>query len=161
MLIMSWFAAKTKNKSEFKALDFFKSLGINSYVPSFQIKKVWSDRLKKVTVPAISGYVFFELPKLNYDLININPFTKCIVKGINGLPAIIKEQEIITLKTHLSGEELGSDASFFEGQNIKISSGPFYNKKGVINKINYNKVVINIESININLILSKSSVIAA
>ena len=158
---MSWFAAKTKNKGEFKALNFFKSIGVNSYVPSYQIKKVWSDRLKKVRVPAISGYVFFELPKLNYDLININPFTKCIVRGLNGLPAIIKDKEIITLKKHLNGEELGSQASFFEGQEIKISSGPFIYKKGVINKVNYNKVVINIESININLILNKSSVIAA
>ena len=158
---MSWFAAKTKNKGEFKALDFFKSMGINSYVPAYQTKKVWSDRIKKVTVPAIYGYVFFELPKLNYDLININPFTKCVVRGLNGLPAIIKDKEIITLKKHLNGEELGSEASFFEGQEIKISSGPFIYKKGVINKVNYNKVVINIESININLILNKSSVIAA
>ena len=158
---MSWFAAKTKTKGEFKAMSFFNSAGINSYVPSYRTKKVWSDRIKKVIVPAISGYVFFELEKINFDALNLNPFTKCVVRGINGLPAIIKEQEIITLKTYLSGEELGSEASFFEGQEIKINSGPFYNKKGIINKINYNKVVINIESININLILNKSSVIAA
>ena len=78
---MSWFAAKTKFKGEFKALDFFKSIGVNSYVPSYKTKRVWSDRIKKVTVPAISGYVFFELSKINYDLVNINPFTKNIVKG--------------------------------------------------------------------------------
>ena len=80
---------------------------------------------------------------------------------MSGLPAIIKDEEIITLKKHLNGEELGSETSFFEGQEIKISSGPFIYKKGVINKINYNGVVINIDSININLILKKSSIIAA
>jgi hypothetical protein len=58
-LVMSWFAAKTKPKGEFKAMNFFNSVGINSYVPSYQTKKVWSDRIKKVVVPAISGYVFF------------------------------------------------------------------------------------------------------
>ena len=72
---MSWFAAKTKFKGEFKALDFFKSIGVKSYVPYFKTKRVWSDRIKKVTVPAISGYVFFYLPKINYELVNINPFT--------------------------------------------------------------------------------------
>ena len=61
---MSWFAAKTKFKGEFKALDFFKSIGVKSYVPYFKTKRVWSDRIKKVTVPAISGYVFFYLPKI-------------------------------------------------------------------------------------------------
>ena len=158
---MSWFAAKTRPKGEFKAMDFFNSIGINSYVPSYRTKKVWSDRIKKVIVPAINGYVFFELAKINFNAVNLNPFTKCVVRGLNGLPAIIKDEEIITLKKHLSVDKLGSEASFFEGQEIKISSGPFIYKKGVINKINYNRVVINIESININLIIKKSSIIAA
>ena len=68
---MSWFAAKTKSKGEFKAMNFFNSIGIDSYVPSYQTKRIWSDRIKKITVPAISGYVFFELVKINFELINL------------------------------------------------------------------------------------------
>ena len=158
---MSWFAAKTKYKGEFKALDFFKSIGVRSYVPSYKTKRVWSDRIKKVTVPAISGYVFFELSKINYDLVNINPFTKNIVKGLNGLPAVITEEEINTLKKYLEGGDLVCAGNLFEGQKIKIDSGPFIYKKGTINKIGCNKVVINIEAINISLVLNKSSVTAA
>ena len=158
---MSWFAAKTKNKGEFKALDFFESMGINSYVPSYKTKKVWSDRIKNVTVPAIRGYVFFELTKINYQLININPFTKNIVRGLNGMPAIIKEGEINALKRYLNGDYLGSNSDLIEGQKIKINSGPFIFKKGTIDKISCNKVVVKIEAINMRLILNKSSVIAA
>ena len=69
---MRWFAARTRNKGEFKALGFFISMGINSYVPSYVTKRIWSDRIKKVTVPAITGYVFFELNKIDFNLININ-----------------------------------------------------------------------------------------
>ena len=158
---MSWFAAKTKFRGEFKALDFFKSIGVKSYVPYYKTKRIWSDRTKKVTVPAISGYIFFELSKINYDLVNINPFTKNIVKGLNGLPAIITEKEIHTLKKHLQGRNLMCGGNLFEGQKIKIGSGPFIYKKGTINKIGCNKVVINIEAINISLVLNKSSVTAA
>ena len=159
---MSWFAAKTRHKSEFKALNFFKSIGVNSYVPCFKTKKAWSDRIKKVTVPAISGYVFFELSKINYKLINLNPYTKNIVRGINGLPATIKEVEIKRLKKYLDGEEdLKPSLDLCEGQKIKVSAGPFIFKKGTINKISCNKVVINIEAINMCLILNKSSVVAA
>ena len=158
---MSWFAAKTKFKGEFKALDFFKSIGVKSYVPYYKTKRVWSDRIKKVTVPAISGYVFFYLPKINYDIVNINPFTKNIVKGLDGLPAIITDNEINTLKKYLKGEDLMYGAKLFEGQRIKIGAGPFIYKKGTINKIGCSKVVINIEAINISLILNKSSVTAA
>ena len=158
---MSWFAAKTKFKGEFKALDFFKSIGVKSYVPSYKTKRIWSDRVKKVTVPAITGYIFFELSKINYDLININPFTKNIVRGLNGLPAIISEKEIETLKKYFKGQNLMQGLNLFEGQKIKISSGPFIYKKGTINKISCNKVIIDIETINISLVISKNSVVAA
>ena len=159
--IMCWFAAKTKIKGEFKAKDFFNSVGINSYVPSYSTRKVWSDRIKKVTVPAISGYVFFELPKIDFNLININPFTKNVVRGIDGLPAKIKDEEITTLKKHLNGEAISNAVNLKEGQKIKVNSGPFVFKKGTINKISCNKVIISIESINISLVLNKSSVVAA
>ena len=158
---MSWFAAKTKQKGEFKALNFFISMGMNSYVPSYVTKRVWSDRIKKVTVPAISGYVFFELPKIDFDLININPFTKNIVRDIDGKPAIIKEKEIATLKNFLNGDPIERGVNFYKGQKIKVSSGPFIYKRGTVSKTNCNKVIINIESININLVLNKSSVVAA
>ena len=160
-LVMSWFAAKTKPKGEFKAMNFFNSVGINSYVPSYQTKKVWSDRIKKVVVPAISGYVFFELEKINFDVLNLNPFTRNVVRSIDGGPAIIKESEIATLKKLLNGELINTEVSFFKGQNIKVCSGPFMFKKGVIDKISHSRVIINIESININLVLNKSSVVAA
>ena len=158
---MSWFAAKTKQKGEFKALDFFVSIGINSYVPSYVTKRVWSDRIKKVTVPAISGYVFFELNKIDFSLINLNPFTKNVVRGIDGLPAKIKDEEIVVLKKHLNGEFISNGVDLQEGQEIKINSGPFVFKKGIINKICCNKVIISIDSININLVVNKSSVVAA
>ena len=159
--IMCWFAAKTKQKGEFKALNFFISMGINSYVPSYITKRVWSDRIKKVTVPAISGYVFFELPKIDFDLININPFTKNIVRNIDGLPAIIKDEEIVVLKKHLNGETISNSVKLQRGQKVKINSGPFMFKKGTIDKISCNKVIISIESININLVINTSSVVAA
>ena len=157
---MGWFAAKTKQKGEFKALNFFISMGINSYVPSYATKRVWSDRIKKVEVPAISGYVFFELAKLDFNLININPFTKNIVKDIGGAPAVIKNEEITTLKNYFSGKFSETNDSLFQGQRIKVSSGPFMYKKGTIDKLSCSKVIISIDSININLILSKSSVVA-
>jgi len=158
---MNWFAAKTKQKGEFKALNFFNSIGINCYVPSYVTKRVWSDRIKKVTVPAISGYVFFELPKIDFGLINLNPFTKNVVRDIDGKPAIIKNEEITSLRDYFDRKLIASDVNLVKGQRVKINKGPFIFKRGTINKMSYNKVIISIESMNINLVLNKSSVVAA
>jgi len=158
---MSWFAAKTTRRGEFRALSFFNSIGVNAYVPSYQTKRYWSDRIKKVTVPAVTGYIFFELSKINFELVNMNPFAKNIIRDVDGRPAIIKEKEIATLKRYLNGDTIDTCVNFYAGQKIKVSSGPFIYKKGVISKISCAKVIINIESININLVLDKSSVVAA
>ena len=160
-MYMKWFAIKTKAKNEFKARDFFSSFDIESYVPFFKTKRVWSDRIKKVHVPAISGYIFFELNKLDYKTLNINPFTKNIIRTISGQPAVIKDSEIKILKGQLNGNYIDSVHEFKTGQKIKIQSGPFIFKEGIINKTSYNKVMINLESININLVINKSSVVAA
>ena len=57
--------------------------------------------------------------------------------------------------------QLKEGLTFTKGKKIKVSSGPFIYKRGTVSKINCNKVIINIESININLVLNKSSVVAA
>ena len=136
-------------------------MGINCYVPSYVSKRVWSDRIKKITVPAINGYIFFELNKIDYNLINLNPFTKNIVRDIGGKPAIIKNEEITSLKDYFDGKLMASDVNLVKGQRVKINKGPFIFKKGTVNKMSYNKVIISIESINISLVLNKSSVVAA
>ena len=55
---MSWFVAYTKFRSEFKSIEVFEKTGLEAYVPYLIEKRQWSDRIKKVKKPAISGYFF-------------------------------------------------------------------------------------------------------
>ena len=73
---MKWFVAHTKSRCEVKASGFFKKNGVESYVPVFEEKRQWSDRTKKIITPAISGYVFFRLEKLDYSFLNQNPYMR-------------------------------------------------------------------------------------
>ena len=159
---MKWFAIKTKAKNEFKARDFFSSFDIESYVPFFKTKRVWSDRIKKINTPAMPGYAFFKLNKLDYNLINLNPYTKSVVRDTNGMPAVITENEISILKSHINGD--GSNDGFFNcniGEKVKIISGPMIYKSGVVEKINNKTVTITLKSLNIKIVINKSDLIAA
>ena len=159
---MKWFAIKTKAKNEFKARDFFSSFDIESYVPFFKTKRVWSDRIKKINSPAMPGYAFFKLNKLDYNLINLNPYTKSVVRGINGMPAVITENEISVLKNYLNG--VGTNDKFFNcdvGEKVKIISGPMIYKNGVVEKINNKTVTITLKSLNIKVVINKGDLIAA
>ena len=155
---MNWFVAYAKTKNEFKALDFFKKIGVNAYVPSYIEKREWSDRVKKILVPAISGYVFFELNKLNYELVNSNPYLRNVLKR-HGKAVTIRSEEIETLKEALNGYSISQEIK--TGDSVKILSGAFKNKTGLVDYIDSNKLSILINSIKITLSLAETRLKAA
>ena len=152
---MCWFAAYTKSKSEFKALDHFTKCGVNAYVPEYTETRQWSDRIKKARTPAISRYVFFELPKINYDLINLNPYTRSVVKAF-GSPIKIKDQEILSLRDALKNYTI--DNCFQFGDSVKIENGPFKNKTGKVDGVSENHIILLLNTLKIKLSLSSSKI---
>lgn len=148
---MNWFVAYSKSRSELKAMDYFGKAGINSYVPCYIEKREWSDRVKIVKVPAISGYVFFELNKLDYNCVNLNPFVKNVIRR-NGKAITVKHEEIQTLKNALNG--FGASKCVDLGDTVKILSGLFKNKLGVVDNINERSLTVLINSIKVRLSLA-------
>jgi transcription antitermination factor NusG len=155
---MNWFVAYAKTKNEFKALDFFKKIGVNAYVPSYIEKREWSDRVKKILVPAISGYVFFELNKLNYELVNSNPYLRNVLKR-HGKAVTIRSEEIETLKEALNGYSVSQEIK--TGDSVKILSGAFKNRLGFVDFIDTNNLSVLINSIKITLSLADTRLKAA
>jgi len=148
---MSWFVAYSKTKNEFKALDFFKKHGINAYVPAFIEKRGWSDRVKKVLVPAISGYVFFETNNLDYNLVNSNPFLKSVLRR-HGKAVTICSKEIEVLKEALNGFSVSKEIK--TGDSVKILSGVFNNKTGLVDHIDSANLSVLINSMKVTLSLA-------
>jgi len=151
---MSWFVAYTRPRAEFKAQDFYSKAGIVSYVPMFLEERQWSDRLKKVKRPAISGYVFIKLDKLVYELINSNPFTRNIVKN-EGVAIKISDNEIEILKKALD-KALVKNSDFMFGDLVYIENGPFKNKRGTVELIEKNAIVLLLNKIKVRLSLANS-----
>jgi len=155
---MNWFVAYAKTKNEFKALDFFKKIGVTAYVPSYIEKREWSDRVKKILVPAISGYVFFELNKLNYELVNSNPYLRNVLKR-HGKAVTIRSEEIETLKEALNGYSVSQEIK--TGDSVKILSGAFKNRLGFVDFIDTNNLSVLINSMKITLSLEDTRLKAA
>jgi transcription antitermination factor NusG len=154
---MKWFVAYTKSRCEAKASDFFKKNGVESYVPVFVEKRQWSDRVKKFITPAISGYVFFRLEEADYSFINLNPFLKNVVRSF-GQAVEIDESEIQTMKDCL--RQYTEDLSFGTGDTVKILSGVLKNKKGLVDGVENNFVILLINSIKVKLSLNAAKVVA-
>ena len=152
---MSWFVAYTKFRSEFKSLNFFEKTGLEAYVPYLIEKRQWSDRIKKVKKPAISGYVFFKTRKLCYDTVNSNPFVKNIVRS-NGVVVEIGDTEIEELKSALSS--YSSSGSIVKGSCVQIENGLFKDRRGVVESVNKHIIEILINTLTVKLSLKQTCV---
>ena len=153
---MNWYAVKTKTKRELLAKDYYSAIGIEAYAPTYTTKRVWSDRIKKIKVSAIPGYLFFKLNKVDFDLVNLNPYTTNVVRTSSGKPAVIPPNEIECLKKYLSGSE-ETNESFTVDDVVSVGSGPFCNEMGVVEKFIQNKALVLLKSLNIKLIVSTSN----
>ena len=154
---MKWFVAHTKSRCEVKAGDFFKKNGVESYVPVFEEKREWSDRTKKVITPAISGYIFFELEKVNYSFINLNPFLRNVVRRF-GQAVEIHGSEIQTMKDCL--KLYSEDISFGSGDTVKVLSGVLKNKKGLVDGVENNFLILLMNSVKVKISLNSTKVVA-
>ena len=123
---MAWFVAYTKPRCEFKALSYFEIIGISAYVPTFKEVRQWTDRKKIVEKPAIGGYVFFEVDSLVYELINVNPFIRSVVR-FDGKVVEISDSEMELFKNTVKHGAI-DQKKITSGSFVKIQNGPFNNK---------------------------------
>ena len=153
---MNWYAVKTKTKKEILAKDYYSAIGIEAYAPTYTTKRVWSDRIKKTKASAIPGYLFCKLKKIDFDLVNLNPYTTNVVRTSSGKPAVIPHNEIDCLKKYLSGSEETNESFLTVDDIVSIGSGPFCSERGVIEKFIQNRALVLLKSLNIKLIVSTS-----
>jgi len=154
---VNWYVVRTKTKKEILAKEYYSALGVEAYAPTYTTKRAWSDRIKKTRVSAIPGYLFFRLKKIDFDLVNLNPYTTNVVRSVSGKPAVIPQNEIDCLKKYLSGSEDKKDAFMSVDDVVSIGSGPFCSERGVIEKFIQNKALVLLKSLNIKLIVSISN----
>lgn len=151
---MNWYAVRTRPKKEVLASNYYSSLGIEAYVPLYTKRKIWSDRIKKTKTCAIPGYLFFKLKKIDFDLVNLNPYTTNVVRTSLGRPAVIPQNEIESLRKYLSGNEEKIEGAFSVSDIVSVGSGAFCSESGIIEKFIQNKALVLLKSLNIKLVVS-------
>ena len=151
---MAWFVAYTKPRCELNAFNYFEIMGIGAYVPTFIEVRQWSDRKKNIEKPAINGYIFFEINSLDYKLINVNPFIGNVVRS-NGNVVEISDFEMELLKNTVKYGTI-DQKKISSGSFVKIQSGPFTNRSGVVESINEKSIVLLLNKLKVKLLLSDS-----
>ena len=127
--------------------------GIATYCPLNKIRKRWSDRIKIVEEPLFKSYVFVHVSTEEISRVRM---TNGVVNYVywNGKPAVIKNQEIATIKKFMNEYEQveARPIHVHPNQKVRIDGGLLMNREGIVQKVMHNKVEVIIESLGYALI---------
>lgn len=130
----SWYAVRTRPRHEKRALEGLEARGFESYLPNYQVRRRWSDRIVNTVLPLFPGYVFCRFDPLKKVPVVSTPGVVSIVRFANQ-PAAIDESEIEAIQ-RIMRSGLGTEPCPFlrEGERIRIMRGSLEGLQGLLLK---------------------------
>ena len=151
-----WHAVYVKSRTEKKAHLELQLQKIETFLPLQRKLRQWSDRKKWVETPLISGYLFVQASRKEYDLILQSNYVVSYVR-FEGKAAIIPDTQIEYLKLMLkqdSSEIEITREKLKPGQMIEVVAGPLIGLQGKLQKIKgKNKVAIELEQLGFSALV--------
>jgi transcription antitermination factor NusG len=148
-----WYAVYTKPRWEKKVAQLLDEKGIENYCPLNKVIKQWSDRKKLVLEPVFKSYVFVRIADDNkWELKKINGILNFVYWL--GKPAVIKEEEIVTIKKFLNEfgtVEIEEQNQLKLNSKVRIKHGIMMNYQGMLLELSGNRAKVRIDSMGICL----------
>lgn len=148
-----WYAVYTKPRWEKKVACLLDEKGIENYCPLNKVVKQWSDRKKVVLEPVFKSYVFVKiLEDKKWDLKKISGILNFVYWL--GKPAIIKDEEITTIRKFLnefSDVQVEEQAKLQVNTKVRIKQGVMMNYQGLLIELYGNRARVRIDSMGLSL----------
>ena len=129
-----WLVFYTKSRHEMKVAGYLEGKGYEVFLPVQKVLRQWSDRKKRVITPLFRSYIFVHDSETRIQDILQVPGIAWNVR-YDGKPAVVREEEIKTIKRFLATGRLietSTDPLFQVGDEAEVVDGPL---KGVRGKI--------------------------
>lgn len=134
---MNWHIIHTKVRDEFRALENLQAQGFEVFLPTCQVQKKLQGKIKLVTEPLFSRYLFIRLSDVNSNCFPIRS-TRGVASllrfGISTDPVIVPDPIIDCLRHRCALEEPMHEL-FKPGEILEITNGPFKGLFGFFEKL--------------------------
>jgi transcription antitermination factor NusG len=141
-----WYAVHTSAQREKKVATYLLNAGVEQFLPVYQNKRRWKDRVVTLETPLFTGYIFVRIPLIEKLKVLKAPGVARFVTT-QGTPAVIPEEDIERIK---SGMVKGAIPHPYlnVGRRVEIVNGPLAGTSGIlVRKKNNVRLVVNIDSI--------------
>jgi transcription antitermination factor NusG len=142
---LPWFALQVRTRHETAIAGFLEAKGYEQFVPLYQFRKRWSDRIKVTEAPLFPGYLFCRFdPQYRLPILKTPGVIQIV--GYNRIPAPIDEMEINGIQTLVaSGLQTQPWPFLAVGERVRIESGSLRGLDGIVVKMKENhRLVVSI-----------------
>jgi transcription antitermination factor NusG len=141
-----WYAVHTSAQREKKVASYLLQSGVEQFLPVYQNRRRWKDRVVTVETPLFAGYLFVRLRLIEkLKVLNAPGVARFICQ--NGQPAVIPEEDIERIKSGLVKGAI-PHPYLTVGRRVMVVRGPLAGTSGVlVRKKNNLRVVVCIDSI--------------
>ncbi len=151
--IKHWYALYTRPRWEKKVADLLSKKKIENYCPLNKVVRQWSDRKKTIEEPLFTSYVFVRSTQAEMLAIKQTDGVLNFVHWL-GRPALIKDEEINTIKQFLS-DYLHVKLQKVQvniNDTVRIISGPLMSREGDIIEVRNKTVKVILPSLGYAMI---------
>jgi transcription antitermination factor NusG len=139
-----WYAIRVRAQQEMIASQSLRGRGLEEFLPLCQSRKRWTDRVKVVTRPLISGYVFCRFsPNQLAFVLDAAGCVQAVKCGTSLAP--VPDEDIRALRRLVESGQALPHPYMHEGTRVRIRAGAFKDLEGYVQKIkNEDQLIISL-----------------
>jgi transcription antitermination factor NusG len=141
----AWYALRVKSNWERRVAEQLCRKGLESFLPTYHVRRRWSDRWKDLEIPLFPGYVFCRLsPRCHTSAVQTAGVI--LLVGFGGKPAPVQDDEIAALQRIVaSGRQASPWPYLTVGRKVRIEDGPLAGVEGILLEIKpRNRLVVSV-----------------
>ena len=127
-----WFAVYVRSNFEHLVNQVLEHKGVESFLPTYRMRRCWSDRIREVDFPLFPGYLFCHIE--GHERGHILETRGVIgIVGVGNRPAAIAPEEIGAVRALVHSQLPLSKHPFLRvGQTVRIQHGPLAGLRGIL-----------------------------
>jgi transcription elongation factor/antiterminator RfaH len=132
---MPWYALYTRPRHEKRVFQELANKGIDAFLPTYKVRRRWSDRYKIVEEPLFKNYLFVnaDINTSYYD--TLRPYGAVGFITFDNKPAQIPQNEIDAIRRLVESELPYDPHPYLKvGRKVRVRTGPLQGCEGILTR---------------------------
>ena len=132
---LRWYGIRVRSNFEQQVSSLLRAKGVEEYLPAYNVRRPWSDRIREIRVPLFPGYVFCRIALESRPVVLATTGVAGIA-GTGNLPLPIPDSEMDAVRKMVESQSVIEPWPYTRiGQRVRVHRGPLSGVEGILLRI--------------------------